>query len=51
MQQKTFDLNTLDGTNGFVVPGVAPGGQLGYSVSTAGDINGDGLNDSCLRGF
>ena len=48
MQQKTFDLNGLNGINGFTVPGVSTGNYLGWSVSTAGDINGDGVSDLVL---
>jgi hypothetical protein len=48
MQQKTFDLNTLNGINGFMLPGIASGGDLGISVSTAGDINGDNITDLVL---
>ena len=39
------DLNSLDGTNGFVVNGIAEGDFLGSSVSDAGDINNDGIDD------
>jgi len=41
----SFDLSTLDGSNGFVINGINPGDRLGYSVSRAGDINGDGIDD------
>ena len=41
----TFDLSTLDGTNGFRLDGVTIGDQSGYSVSDAGDVNGDGFDD------
>ena len=40
-----FDLNTLDGTNGFVINGEAAGDLLGESLSGAGDVNGDGFQD------
>ena len=43
-----FNLTTLNGTNGFTVRGIATSGDLGYAVSTAGDINGDGLSDLLL---
>lgn len=38
-----FQLADLDGTNGFKMIGET--GQVGYSVSSAGDINGDGVDD------
>src|SRR5262245_65096099 len=33
------------GAGGFVIPGQDAGDQSGFSVSTAGDINGDGFDD------
>jgi len=39
------DLSDLDGSDGFVINGVGSGDNSGYSVSGAGDINGDGLDD------
>ena len=38
-------LSTLDGTNGFAVVGASQYDQLGRSVSGAGDISGDGIDD------
>ena len=38
-------LNALDGTNGFTLTGIDPGDVSGYSVSSAGDVNGDGYDD------
>ena len=40
-----LDLTTLDGTNGFVINGRSSGDLLGESVSKAGDLNGDGVDD------
>ena len=40
-----LDLSTLDGTNGFKIIGAAAGDQLGFSVASAGDVNGDGRDD------
>ena len=41
----TFDLSALDGSNGFVVNGINVSAQSGYAVSSAGDVNGDGIDD------
>lgn len=41
----SFDLSTLDGSNGFKINGIAAEDQAGISISNAGDINGDGIND------
>ncbi|MDY7015870.1 MAG: integrin alpha, partial [Cyanobacteriota bacterium] len=41
----SFDLSTLDGSNGFVINGFDAGGNSGTSVSSAGDVNGDGFDD------
>ncbi len=40
-----FELSDLDGQNGFVVINSAVSGRAGSAVSTAGDINGDGIDD------
>ncbi len=41
----TFDLATLDGTNGFRIDGEAAGDRSGGTVASAGDFNGDGITD------
>ena len=41
----SLDLATLDGSNGFVINGIDSGDYSGGSVSSAGDINGDGIDD------
>ena len=40
-----LELSALDGTNGFTLKGSAGGDWSGYSVSSAGDVNGDGYDD------
>ncbi|WP_442936888.1 beta strand repeat-containing protein [Nostoc sp.] len=40
-----FNLSTLNGTNGFAINGINENDRVGYSVSSAGDINGDGIDD------
>jgi len=42
---RTLNLSALNGINGFRIDGVAAGDQSGGSVSSAGDINGDGIDD------
>jgi len=41
----SLDLNTLDGTNGFIINGIDQNDRSGGSVSRAGDVNGDGFDD------
>ncbi len=41
----TFDLTTLDGSNGFSIKGSAEGDAFGSAVSQAGDVNGDDIDD------
>ena len=41
----SLDLATLDGTNGFRLIGIDAGDVSGSSVSSAGDVNGDGFAD------
>src|SRR4028119_1878302 len=45
MFEPTFNLSTLNGSNGFAINGIADGDQSGSSVSSAGDVNGDGFDD------
>ena len=46
-----IDLSSLDGNNGFRLDGVAAGDQLGISVNSAGDVNGDGFDDLIIGAF
>ncbi|MEH2007704.1 MAG: integrin alpha, partial [Nostoc sp.] len=45
MANSVFNLSNLNGTNGFVINGINAGDYSGWSVSSAGDINGDGIAD------
>jgi Ca2+-binding RTX toxin-like protein len=47
----SIDLATLDGNNGFTLIGINEGDQSGYSVSSAGDVNGDGFDDVIVGAF
>jgi hypothetical protein len=40
-----IELSSLDGGNGFKISGEAAGDDAGFSLSSAGDINGDGFAD------
>ena len=41
----SLELSSLDGTNGFAINGIKFFDVSGYSVSGAGDVNGDGFDD------
>ena len=47
----TLNLSTLDGSNGFTLNGVAADDFSGFSVSNAGDVNGDGLDDLLIGAY
>ncbi len=47
----TLDLASLDGSNGFVLEGGAPGDAAGISVSGGGDVDGDGLADLIIGAY
>jgi len=40
-----LNLSSLNGINGFVLNGIDGNDRSGWSVSSAGDVNGDGLDD------
>ena len=41
----TVNLGSLSGADGFKLSGVTAGDQAGWSVASAGDVNGDGYDD------
>jgi hypothetical protein len=43
--QGTINFSSRTGTNGFKLNGVAVGDWAGFSVASAGDVNGDGFAD------
>ncbi|ELS01347.1 hypothetical protein Xen7305DRAFT_00010500 [Xenococcus sp. PCC 7305] len=45
MNPVAINLADLDGANGFVVNGLDESDRSGNSVSNAGDINRDGIDD------
>lgn len=46
-----LDLESLDGTDGFAIDGVATVDLSGSAVSKAGDVNGDGVDDLIVGAF
>ncbi|MEM9219625.1 MAG: PKD domain-containing protein, partial [Cyanobacteria bacterium P01_F01_bin.150] len=47
----TLNLSNLDGSNGFVINGVGLADATANSVSSAGDINGDGIDDLIIGAY
>lgn len=45
------NLSTLDGTTGFRLDGAAAGDRCGFSVASAGDVNGDGIDDLVIGAY
>jgi Ca2+-binding RTX toxin-like protein len=45
------DLSSLDGSNGFTLNGVGPNDSAGFSVASAGDVNGDGFDDVIVGAY
>ncbi len=43
-----ISLGELDGTNGFLIPGLTNGSATGNSVAAIGDINGDSIGDFAI---
>ena len=46
-----IDLSSLDGTTGFRLDGEAADDRSGFSVSDAGDVNGDGFDDLIVGAY
>ena len=51
MFEPTFNLSDLNGSNGFAINGIAAYDSSGVSVSSAGDVNGDGFDDLIIGAF
>jgi Ca2+-binding RTX toxin-like protein len=47
----TVDLTGLTATQGFIIQGDAAGDRAGNSVSSAGDVNGDGIDDLIVGAY
>jgi len=47
----SIDLSSLDGSSGFRLDGVAPYDYSGFSVASAGDVNGDGYSDLIIGAY
>lgn len=45
------DLTSLDATQGFIIQGEYPYDRLGMGAASAGDVNGDGIDDMVLGGW
>jgi hypothetical protein len=46
-----FNLSSLDGSNGFAINGAAADDRSGRTVSAAGDVNGDGIDDVIIGAY
>ncbi len=46
--RQVLDLTTLSAAQGFIIQGDAAGDRAGWSVASAGDVNGDGFADLIL---
>ncbi len=49
--RQVIDLTSLTADQGFIIQGDAAGDQAGYSVSLAGDVNGDGYDDLIVGAY
>ena len=51
MSTSKINLSTLNGTNGFQINGIDASDYSGISVSSAGDVNGDGIDDIIIGAY
>ena len=47
----SLELSSLNGTSGFTLNGIAVGDFSGISVSAAGEVNGDGIDDIIIGAY
>ena len=47
----SLSLAALDGSNGFRLDGIDAGDRSGFSVASAGDVNGDGFDDLVIGAY
>ncbi len=48
---KELDLSDLNGQNCLIINGENAGDYSGYSVSSEGDVNGDGVGDLIIEAY
>ncbi len=46
-----LQLSDINGSNGFVINGESAADRSGYSVSSAGDVNADGIGDILIGAY
>ncbi len=51
MGNPTLELSTLNGTTGVRINGVSANDQTGFSISSAGDVTGDGMSDFLIGAY